>query len=139
MFCSKCGKEINTNAMICVHCGCLLDGYTLEQLNNPTVQSPVGQVPVEKKKSNVCAIVGFVLSLVGFFLGYYLYVVLIAGLVLSIVGLVQSKKLENGNGLAIAGLIISAVGLAIWLIVIIIVFAEVIASLFAFFFFLLFI
>ena len=22
MFCSKCGKEINDNAVICIHCGC---------------------------------------------------------------------------------------------------------------------
>ena len=26
MFCSKCGKEINDEAVICVHCGCAIEG-----------------------------------------------------------------------------------------------------------------
>lgn|SRR5574344_171958 len=26
MFCSKCGKEINDEAVICIHCGCAVDG-----------------------------------------------------------------------------------------------------------------
>ncbi len=26
MFCSKCGKEIHDEAVVCVHCGCLVEG-----------------------------------------------------------------------------------------------------------------
>ncbi len=29
MFCSKCGKEINDDAVICVHCGCKVEGKSL--------------------------------------------------------------------------------------------------------------
>lgn len=27
MFCSKCGKEINDEAVVCVHCGCATQNY----------------------------------------------------------------------------------------------------------------
>ena len=27
MFCSKCGKEINDEAVICIHCGCPTQNY----------------------------------------------------------------------------------------------------------------
>ena len=27
MFCSKCGKEINDEAVVCVHCGCATANY----------------------------------------------------------------------------------------------------------------
>ena len=27
MFCSKCGKEIDNEAVICVHCGCATQNY----------------------------------------------------------------------------------------------------------------
>lgn len=27
MFCSKCGKEINDEAVVCIHCGCATANY----------------------------------------------------------------------------------------------------------------
>ena len=29
MFCSKCGKEIRDDAVICIHCGCKVEGRDL--------------------------------------------------------------------------------------------------------------
>jgi uncharacterized membrane protein YvbJ len=29
MFCKSCGKEINDNAVVCIHCGCATDGKTI--------------------------------------------------------------------------------------------------------------
>lgn len=29
MFCSKCGKEIHDEAVVCVHCGCAVGGNTI--------------------------------------------------------------------------------------------------------------
>lgn len=29
MFCSKCGKEINDDAVVCVHCGCAVEGRSI--------------------------------------------------------------------------------------------------------------
>ena len=82
MYCKTCGKEINENAVVCVNCGVLLDNATLEQIN--------GQK--ESKKTNVCALVGFILSLVGFVLGIYVSPLIVAGFILSIIGLTQYKK-----------------------------------------------
>lgn len=57
---------------------------------------------MEKKRTNSICIVGFVLAFVSSF----------AGLVLSIIGLIQAKRVEEGgSGLAIAGIIISALKL----------------------------
>ena len=34
MFCKKCGKEVNDEAMVCVHCGCSIkEDETKKDLN----------------------------------------------------------------------------------------------------------
>ena len=106
MYCKTCGKEINENAVVCVNCGVLLDNATLEQIN--------GQK--ESKKTNVCALVGFILSLVGFVLGIYVSPLIVAGFILSIIGLTQYKKTGVGKGFAIAGIAISASAFALYFI-----------------------
>ena len=64
----------------------------------------------KEAKTNGLAIAGFVCS----------FVAQIVGLVLSIIGLVQIKKSgEKGRGLAIAGIIISAVGIFLTILIII--------------------
>lgn len=65
---------------------------------------------VEKTQGmNGLAVTGFVLSLCGFFTG----VTFIIGLILSAVGLSQTKKTgEGGRGMALAGTIIGAIGTA---------------------------
>ncbi len=40
-FCSKCGKEINEEAIICVHCGCSVESTT-------TLAKPVGQLKTNR-------------------------------------------------------------------------------------------
>ncbi len=107
MYCKTCGKEINENAVVCVNCGVLLDNATLEQIN--------GQK--ESKKTNVCALVGFILSLVGFVLGIYVSPLIVAGFILSIIGLTQYKKTRVGKGFAIAGIVISASAFALYFII----------------------
>ena len=83
MYCRNCGKEINENASVCIGCGVPLK-------------------PVQKE-SNTLAIVGFVLS----------FFVSVAGLICSIIGYRKavSENLDN-KGLALAGIIISAINLA---------------------------
>ncbi|MBR5192322.1 MAG: DUF4190 domain-containing protein [Clostridia bacterium] len=101
MFCKVCGKEINDQAVICPNCGCAVS-------NSPTQQ------PTEEKKQkvNILAIVGFVLSLASLLLALW-GTVAIAGLVCSIIGLVQIKNSEQGGrGLAIAGICVSVGSLA---------------------------
>ena len=31
MFCSKCGKEIHDEAVVCIHCGCAVGGGSIQQ------------------------------------------------------------------------------------------------------------
>ena len=38
MFCSKCGKEINDEAVVCVHCGCATANY---QQDNKQKEQPI--------------------------------------------------------------------------------------------------
>ena len=33
MFCKKCGKDVNDEAVICVHCGCSLEKKSLSVQN----------------------------------------------------------------------------------------------------------
>ncbi len=99
MFCKNCGKEINDQAVVCPYCGVQVGTMT----------------PAETPKTNVLAIVGFILA---FFFP-------IAGLVCSIIG--KNKVAEcdgNGKGLATAGIVISIVEMVLALIIVIVVFAA---------------
>ena len=91
MFCKNCGTQLNDNAVICPQCGV--------PTSNPP---PIMPQQVQAKRDNPLAIVGFVLA---FFCS-------IAGLICSIVGYNKAKNegLDN-RGLALAGIIISAVSI----------------------------
>ncbi len=87
MFCKNCGKEIDDNAVICPNCGVQIAKFNQD----------------EPKQTCTMAIVGFVLS----------FLVSIAGLICSIIARKKCRE-ENlgGDGLALAGIIISSVSLA---------------------------
>lgn len=134
MFCKNCGKEIDDNVAFCPNCG--------TAVNKPDEATPVAEVapvaeatPVatstndavtdskaKNKKTNVYALIGFVLSIctwiVFSFLNYRVYVCTAVGgisLAFSIVGLVVAeKKNYNFKSLAIAGLIVSVVAVLFW-------------------------
>jgi hypothetical protein len=55
---------------------------------------------------------GRTLGIVGFIFSFF-FVLDIIGLILSIMGVVKSRRAGNGNGLAVAGIIISLVGIAL--------------------------
>ena len=98
MYCKNCGKEINDNAYVCPNCGV-------------KTESALADNSSAAKKTNVLAIVGFVLS----------FFIPIAGLICSILGMKKASEFGGkGHGLALAGVIISAVSMAIILIVVII-------------------
>jgi len=107
MFCKNCGKEIDDNAVVCPHCGV-------------ATEKMAASAPAPAQK-NTIALVGFILS---FFGG-------ILGLILSIVGLVNSKKPEyagDGKNLAIAGIIISCVVLVFMIVIYIVAFSVALAT-----------
>jgi len=69
----------------------------------PYGQPPYGQPGYTQPKMNTLALVGFILS---FFIS-------VVGLILSIIGLIQingANGMQKGKGLAIAGIIIGAIG-----------------------------
>ncbi|KAA8816451.1 DUF4190 domain-containing protein [Bifidobacterium callitrichos] len=80
---------------------------------NPYAQPAYGYpVPPQNQSWNVMAVAGFICS----------FFIAIAGLILSIIGLRQIKRTgEKGRGLAIAGIIISAVQMVLVVLVIILV------------------
>lgn len=101
MFCKECGKEINEKAFVCPYCGCKIER----------------QKEIEKSETNnninVLCLVGFILSIISWFLALY-GTVAIAGLVLCIIGIVKcpkNKLVKVNKGLGIAGIAIAAVSL----------------------------
>ena len=114
MFCKNCGKEIDDKAVVCGHCVVPTD-----------LAATTAAAPVEDKKVNALGIAGFIVSFFSLGLGIYFCIASIVGLVLSIVGMVQSKKCTL-NGFAIAGLVLGIISLIIWGLVWLIVGAAII-------------
>lgn len=113
MYCTNCGSQINDNAVICPHCGVQVG--TLQPsapVIPPTAPVTSNMAPVapntvyvpmpyaQKRPENTLAIVGFILA----------FFIPLAGLICSIIGYGKVKKEGAANGgLAIAGIVISAV------------------------------
>ncbi len=103
MYCGNCGREIDDKAVICPHCGVA-----------------VGRKNVQTEEGNTLAIVGFIFS----------FFIALVGLICSILGYKKSKN-EGAphQGLALAGIIISAVSIGLTILIYIIVIAAVGATL----------
>lgn len=56
MFCTKCGKEINDEAVVCVHCGCAIESK--KAVVNNSIDAP----------NTGWAVLGFFIPLVGLIL-----------------------------------------------------------------------
>lgn len=112
MFCRYCGKELNDKAVVCPNCGILTheeEVYSKAKASEqPKAQPQPAAQPAPQAKTNVLAIVGFVLC----------FFVSLAGLICSAIALKQIKTSgEGGKGLALAGVIISSISLGIVLII----------------------
>ena len=115
-YCTNCGRELEEGAKTCGYCGVAIQGVseiasnTNQSIDNSS--TTVNKQNVSTQQTNGLAVAGFVVSLVSFLCccgG-----ISIVSLILSIVGLTQSKKInDSGKGLAIAGIIISAIGIII--------------------------
>lgn len=112
MFCKNCGKEIDDKAAICPHCG-----VQVKSLNGDDGE----------KRINGIGIAAFVISILSLWLGMFYMIASFVALGLSIAAFVMRKKYNSCNGLAIAGLVISIVSTAIWVLVWIIVGAAIIS------------
>ncbi len=109
MFCPKCGGQVDGNAPFCPNCGAALGQPQAQPQQTTYVYQ---QQPAQQ--TNIYAILGLVFA----------FLFPVVGLILSIIGLNKSKEMNGeGHGLALAGLIVSIVEMAIALIAIIIVVA----------------
>lgn len=100
--------------------------YTTQyQANTQSYQTPVNAtpavayVPVESNRWNTLCIVGFVLT----------FIIPPVGLVLSIIALTQINKTgEQSKGLSIAGIVISAIGTAVFVFIIVLIIVAISAA-----------
>lgn len=123
MYCRKCGKQIDDEAVVCPHCGVLAArrgagfyGQPAQSVQPVQYYAPVQQpVPTtEQKSSNGLGIAGFIIGLVSLIGGMYLCIPSVAAFILSVFAVINRKRYKTCNGLAIAGLVISSVSLAVW-------------------------
>lgn len=99
--CGKCNTENDINSKFCIKCG--------NSLNTTVTPKPI-------KKNNSLSIAGFICSLVGLLT---CGITSLIGLILSIIGLSSSKKNGEKDPFALAGIIISAIYIAIIIFIII--------------------
>lgn len=89
-FCSKCGKEITDDAVICVNCGCAVE----KNQNNTYNQS--------QKKASVSLILG-IIGIV------FAWLIAIVGHITSIIGIIFGIK-EYKSTSKMSGLVLSIIG-----------------------------
>lgn len=115
MYCIKCGSPIDDNAKFCPNCGSPTSAV-------PSVPPAATYYPSQpqqasqprqtaQNQTNGCVIAGFVLS---FFMP-------LIGLILSIIGVGKAKECGNGKGLAIAGIVLSSIDIAVFILVVLLV------------------
>ncbi len=114
IYCTQCGKQVTDAAAACPYCG-----RSLRQ------EAPKQQSAPVKPGINPLGITGFVVTLANSFLSIF-YVLLfrnvdaaavvtlvvhIAALVFSLKGILKGKETHLGIGLAVAGLVLSILGI----------------------------
>ena len=138
-YCTKCGNVVNENDNFCGYCRNSLNN-NIEQMNNQNMinngvnsvnqdmnqtQSINNSQNINTVKTNGLAITGFIMSIASptFCCG----LLSLSSLIVSIIGLIKvNKTKENGKGLAIAGIIISAVTILAYILYIILLIANLI-------------
>ena len=106
MYCSKCGKEVSDEAVVCVHCGCMIR------------KEKIYDDRVFERKINILCLIGFILTMVSLLIALW-GIVAIVGMVLCGIGVSQASRNEDRlKGLGVAGLIVGGISLLYTLMVI---------------------
>ena len=110
-FCSNCGSEVGLDDNVCGNCGNVINNNASIPVNNyqsiNNAQSFNNSQPIQNNQTDGFAVAGFVLSLLSILCcGGTSFL----GLIFSIVGLVNCNKTgRDGKGLAITGIVLSAI------------------------------
>ena len=115
MFCPNCGAQNADNVAFCASCGA---NMTAQQapVQQPVYQQPVYQqqpASVPGKGLGIAGMVLGIISLVLFCVTYISIPCAIVGIILSGVGLKKAKDVGMKNGMAVAGLVCSAIALGV--------------------------
>ena len=123
-FCVHCGSNLEEGSNVCPNCGAKVEETNEEVVETVVVNEPTNQGYTQqsyaqqapKNPTNGLAIAGLIVSIVS--------MILCCGalspisLILSIIGAVDAKKKNgSGKGMAIAGIIISAITIVVSLII----------------------
>ena len=109
-YCKSCGAELVDDAVVCPKCGVA----TTEIKAAPTKHNTIGLI------SFICAIVGIILSFIQAIPSWITSILNLAAFILGIIGIVQAKKKNEKKGFAVAGLILSLLGVIIVIIFLIV-------------------
>lgn len=109
--CIKCGAELEDDAVFCDECGTRLASAPRENADEQLNQiKPDSAEP--KKKQSVMGIVSLCMGIIGFLTLGTLYLPEILGIILGILG---RRDKTAKSGFATAGLILSLLAAAMWL------------------------
>ncbi len=103
MKCPYCKREVENATKFCSYCG-----HSLTKIKTPTAPTTppiyyVAQPAPQPTPTNGYAIAGFVLA----------FIFSLLGLIFSLIGRSKAKTIGSGEGLAIAGMIISTIRIAL--------------------------
>lgn len=131
MFCKNCGAQITDGASFCTNCGAsvaeppvqpvqqpVAPVYQQPVYQQPVYQQPVYQQPVSNsgRGMGVAALVMGIVSCCLFWIPYVNTVCLlmcIAGIILSAISMKKARAAGVSAGIAVAGLVVSIVGLVL--------------------------
>ena len=99
-YCTKCGSEMEDNAVVCPQCGNVAKVAQATAIAKPVKSSGIG-------------IAALGLSIIGFMTGFIGIGILfdVIAVILAIIALMKSKRIPTKTGLPIAGLIIAGISL----------------------------
>lgn len=116
-YCEHCGKEVDDNAIVCIHCGC----RTTNDAGYSGANNPNGRTTQSQKRVSLLSILGFIVSCVSvvlLVLCFVTYNLLVrsnctaVGAVISAIGLADCKQQnQSGRVLSIIGIIISVISM----------------------------
>ena len=118
--CNCCGEPMDDQAKFCTRCGSSSEGYNEYNPYGNTQFYP----PMEKTSG--FAVASLVLGIVSVFFNAFWMIPSVLAIIFGIIGYLQSKKPGyKGGGMAIAGLVLGIIFLAIYVLLICLVFSAV--------------